>query len=91
MKRQHFKGYRNFHFTSATKVSVLHDQILILFDEQATETNLKTEAYISQIIDALKSDFAGDPGKLQMLDEIFYELKTDQPNKKKILSWLEKM
>ncbi|MBK8145493.1 MAG: hypothetical protein IPK62_11130 [Bacteroidetes bacterium] len=91
VKRSQFKGYRNFHFTAATKVSVLHDQILLFFEEEIPEVKSNTEAYINQIIEGLKKDFARDAGKLHILDDIFFELKVDHPNRKKVISMLAKL
>ncbi len=91
IKRQHFKGFRNFHFTTSTKVSVLHDQVLNFFEENSLENKLKIEDYIDKIIHELKSDFARDSGKMQILDDLFYEMKSDQPNRKIILSMIGKL
>ena len=91
VKRSKFKGYRNFHFTSATKVSVLNDQVNNFLEEQTPEIKSKTEAYINQIIEGLKKDFSKDAAKLQLLDDIFFELKVDHPNRKKLLTMIAKL
>lgn len=88
MKRQQMNDFRNIHFTKQTKVEVLRDQFLLFFSTSKVEEKLQIETYIQKIIAELKVDFKTDEKKIQTLDNIFYELKYNSPQKKQILNWI---
>jgi hypothetical protein len=88
MKRQQMNEFRNIHYTKQTKVDVLRDQFLLYFSTSKVEDKLQIESYIQKIIAELRIDFKADENKIRVLDDIFYELKYNSPQKKQILYWI---
>lgn len=91
MKQEQIKNFRSIHFDNNTKRSVLIDQLKLYFSAKTIEEKIQIEDYIMKIILEIKKDAGTDSQKLQLLDDLIYELKFNANNKKAIDSLLLKL
>jgi hypothetical protein len=78
-------------YTVDTKITVLHDQIIVFFTPNQEPVSVETTSYINRIIDELKIDFKNNAFKYQLLDQIVYELSRHANNKKEILKMVNQL
>jgi hypothetical protein len=91
MKQEQIKNFRSIHFDNNTKRSVLIDQLRLYFNAKTIEEKIQIEDYIMKIIPELKKDAGPDNHKLQLLDDLIYELKFNSDNRKAIERIMQKL
>ncbi len=74
-----------------TKISVLNDQFDAYFTAATMEEKFQTEDYIQKIIAGMKKENKADTQQHAVLDDLLYELKFNQGNRKNINALLRKL
>jgi len=83
-------NFRSIHYDVQTKLSVLEEQLKLYFKQTSPTEQLKQCEYIQTILEDLKKDFIYTPEKIEVLDQIQFDLKYNQTNMKSMQKLLNK-